>query len=61
MSNTTTITAPAVPEVEIDLSQGEQLGDEILLDLAQSEKTATVKAGTRISEVRAWSFGGNVD
>lgn len=58
-----TITAPAMPVTlpALDPNLGEQLGDEILLDVARTTKPAKVRAGQAQAEPRAWSYGGNVD
>ena len=53
----TTITRP-LPE--IDESTAAHLGNEILLDVARTEKVKRVKGGSP-STVRAWTAAGNVD
>jgi hypothetical protein len=62
--NTSTI-APVLPE--IDIEQGNEIADDILLESARTEKVAKVKGGsTRTAiqqshQARAWTAAGNVD
>lgn len=58
------ITAPVLPDV--DPALGNQLGDEILLSTARSEKVAKVRGASRNGRLqsaasRAWTMGGQVD
>lgn len=54
-----TTATPILPDV--DLEEGQVIGDEILLDAAAATKVAKVKAGRATTGSRAWSMGGNVD
>ena len=63
MNTTETITR-VVPVLDPEV--GEQLGDDILLDVAKTEKVKRVKGSGRASSLqshtaRAWTRGGNVD
>lgn len=55
--------APVLPDLDPEV--GQQLGDDILLGAARTEKVAKVKSGsgtrTLGSSARAWTLGGNVD
>lgn len=50
---------------QLDESEGARLGDEILLDVASTEKVKKVKGGgsSRLQSgtSRAWTMGGDVD
>lgn len=54
---TNTITR-ALPEIDQEVAA--QTGDEILLDVAMTEKVKKVPGASR-STVRAWTASGNVD
>lgn len=55
--------APVLPDLDPEV--GAQLGDDILLGAAKTEKVTKVKAGGTSTGLgtssRAWSLGGNVD
>lgn len=57
MQNTNTITR-ALPEIDQEVAA--QTGDEILLDVALTEKVKKVPGASR-STVRAWTASGAVD
>ncbi len=50
---------------DLDPAVGVQIGDEILLDVAKTEKVSLVKGSksspTQSHQSRAWTRGGNVD
>jgi hypothetical protein len=50
--------APVLPDLDPEV--GAQLGDDILLGAASTERVAKVKAVGEAGS-RAWSLGGNVD
>lgn len=58
------VAAPALPELDESVAAG--LGDEILLNVAATDKVKRVRGGGRRSQFqsgtsRAWTRGGDVD
>lgn len=68
MSTLTLTKAPLATEVEVvpdfDRTDGDEIGDEILLESAKSAKVGTVAGGRgafQSADSRAWTRGGSVD
>jgi cytochrome c553 len=64
MNTTTTTPTTDMPVIDspLDPEVADQLGDELILDIAAKTKTQRVRAGQASpSQSRAWTVSGNVD